>query len=89
MAVKEARAPGRSPVRATYPAAAKPAGESETQHRRGESQQREGSACGKLQIRCCAGTLGSTVIHYSSCGRGSQTSALASEPRAHEGPLRA
>jgi hypothetical protein len=29
-----------------------------------------------------------STVHYSNCGRGSQTSALANEPRAHEGALR-
>ena len=30
-----------------------------------------------------------STVQYSNCGRGSQTSALASEPRAHEGAQRA
>ena len=31
----------------------------------------------------------SATVQYGNCGRGSQTSALASEPRAHEGAHRA
>jgi hypothetical protein len=30
-----------------------------------------------------------STVQYSNCGRGSQTSALASEPQAHEGAQRA
>ena len=38
----------------------------------------------------CMGTGAvNSTVQYSKCGRGSQTSALASEPQAHEGAQRA